>query len=60
MNRESFEKFFQKPSGFLWSDDIQCYYEHKDSRFIERLERIGEFNLKWQGWLACQQVGDIK
>lgn len=56
INQQTFEQFFQKPEGFIWSDDLQCYYEHQDFRFKYPLESIGEFNLKWQGWLACQQV----
>lgn len=52
----SFETFFQKPEGFIWSDDLQCYYEHEDRHFKYPLEAIGEFNLKWQGWLAACQI----
>lgn len=58
MNRIYFEKFFQKPQGFIWSDDLQCYYEHQDFRFKYTEGSIGEFNLKWQGWLACFQTLD--
>lgn len=60
MKREIFEKFFQKPEGFLWSEEMQCYYEHKVYRFKYPLESIGEFNLKWQGWVAAQQVAQAE
>lgn len=55
MNQQTFEQFFQKPEGFIWSDDLQCYYEHQDFRFKYPIDSIGEFNLKWQGWLAAEQ-----
>lgn len=58
MNKADFEKFFQKPDGFIWSDDLHCYYEHQDFRFKYPAGAIGEFNLKWQGWLACLQTFD--
>lgn len=59
MNQQTFEQFFQKPEGFIWSEDLQCYFEHKAYRFKYPLESIGEFNLKWQGWLACQQCNTL-
>lgn len=59
MKREEFERFFQKPEGFVWSEEMQCYFEHKDFRFKYKENLIGEFNLKWQGWLACYQTMEI-
>lgn len=56
MNRKAFEHFFQKPDGFFWDNELQMYYEHKDYRFKYPLEAISNFNQKWQGWLAAQQV----
>lgn len=56
MNRKAFEQFFQKPEGFFWSEDLQMYYEHKDYHFKYPLEAIGNFNQKWMGWLAAQQI----
>jgi len=44
-----FEQFFQKPEGFIWSEVLQMYYEHKDFRFRHSAEAIWEFNCKWQG-----------
>ena len=59
MNQQAFGQFFQKPEGFMWSESLQCYYEHQDFRFKYALGSIGEFNLKWQGWLAAQQCNTL-
>lgn len=56
LSQKQFEQFFQKPEGFFWDNELQMYYEHKDYRFEYPLEAIGNFNHKWAGWLAAQQV----
>ncbi len=59
MKRQIFEKFFQKPEGFLWSDDLQCYYEHKDFRFKYKDNAIHDFNQRYLGWLAAFQCFEL-
>lgn len=60
MNQQQFEQFFQKPEGFIYSEQMGLYFEHTDYRFKYPLGAIGEFNLKWQGWVAAQQVAQAE
>lgn len=55
MKRQIFEAFFQKPEGFIWSEGMQCYFEHKDFRFKYKENAIHDFNQRYLGWLAAQQ-----